>query len=570
MLKANRISSNKLSQVGLFHWLASLDPVLVASLAVAGILLFLNLGNMSLGIDESNTATLAKNVLRFGYPRVWDGRNLVPPFFDGDVNADMAWTAHPWLQFYVAAASLFLFGPQDWALRLPFVLAAFLALPLLYFLAWQISHHQVICRIAVAMASLSAPYLLYARQARYYSLTFLFGIGTLLAYTKWSESLKKRHLLLFVVCSVLLFHSFYPFWIPLMLSILGYFLFLDAKRGKWLQFAAAWLVILIFTVPWFIYMPPATGPAGTKPDPVLIGTVLSTYVGKLQVYIFPFITLLILMAIFKFFSTIGWLSREMHNAKFHRTYILLIVPMVLQILVVSMIPIATTQYLAPLLPLGFILVAFSMVWMRELGRTMALFILALLVFTNLLNLLPYVALERLNLEEAPLVTRLIKTPQCDATLGAPLPYYARNLDLRFYFFDFVNEVTQDYDNRVEGIVRCLQGQGRPDETVLVWWGEANAIAFHTDMHVIYHFIPTVTDERIISLVYETETSPDWIIPEGFNIPIEPHFRYDRNQYEQINIAYPKVWFDNSPNLDDHHFCTVTDAPGFYILRRIQR
>ena len=59
------------------HW------SLVTLLAIAGILVFTNLGSDYLWEDEGDTAALAVNILKFGVPKAWDGA----AFLDSDHGA---------------------------------------------------------------------------------------------------------------------------------------------------------------------------------------------------------------------------------------------------------------------------------------------------------------------------------------------------------------------------------------------------------------------------------------------------------------------------------------------------
>lgn len=71
---------------------------LIFILFLGSILIFPNLGSMYLYIDEVGTAMLAKNVLKYGYPTAWDGKNLIAQQEEGEFNRDHIWTLHPWLQ----------------------------------------------------------------------------------------------------------------------------------------------------------------------------------------------------------------------------------------------------------------------------------------------------------------------------------------------------------------------------------------------------------------------------------------------------------------------------------------
>jgi len=128
-----------------------------ALLAVGAVLLFARLGDVYLWQDEAETAVLARHVLWFGYPKASDDVNtLVVPFArhrPGEV-----WVFHPWLQFYVTAASFFLFGQTTFAARLPFAVCGLLGLWLTWRLTWRLLADRRASLWTLGLLTLSVPY----------------------------------------------------------------------------------------------------------------------------------------------------------------------------------------------------------------------------------------------------------------------------------------------------------------------------------------------------------------------------------------------------------------------------
>ena len=92
---------------------------------VSVIIVIPRLGDIYLWMDEAETAVLGKNILTYGYPRMYDGRNLMsyyPPLH----NEDFVEVVLPWLQYYVSAASFGLLGIDTFTARLPFALLGIL------------------------------------------------------------------------------------------------------------------------------------------------------------------------------------------------------------------------------------------------------------------------------------------------------------------------------------------------------------------------------------------------------------------------------------------------------------
>src|SRR5690349_5081497 len=85
------------------------------------------LGQQHLWQDEAQTALIARTVLLTGIPHGQDGVNVFSQEQGAEYDADYVWKWHPWLSFYLTAASLRIFGPSAWAARLPFALGGIAA-----------------------------------------------------------------------------------------------------------------------------------------------------------------------------------------------------------------------------------------------------------------------------------------------------------------------------------------------------------------------------------------------------------------------------------------------------------
>ncbi len=136
-------------------------------LLCAGFFYFTNLGEAPLWQDEAETAILARNTLKFGLPKSFDGINLVSQSQGTDYNAAYTWNYSPWLGIYAAAASFRLFGESTFSARIPFTIAAILSLLLIHRLAQRWSGNRTVADITLWLTLLSAPYILHARQCRY-------------------------------------------------------------------------------------------------------------------------------------------------------------------------------------------------------------------------------------------------------------------------------------------------------------------------------------------------------------------------------------------------------------------
>jgi hypothetical protein len=184
--------------------------VAAAIVGLAAILLFWDLTAKDLWQDEAATAVLATRMLKFGRPLAYDGVNLLTidmqdddddatlsrrdkgpkgaiDYFvrRGDFKPDTTWKWQPWGLFAIAAVSIELLGQTTLAARLPFALAGLATVPLLFYLVRKHLGSFSAAALATLLLVSNTYWILHARQCRYYSVSSLFLVLTLLAYARW-------------------------------------------------------------------------------------------------------------------------------------------------------------------------------------------------------------------------------------------------------------------------------------------------------------------------------------------------------------------------------------------------
>ena len=224
------------------HW-----PLLIPAVLGAA-LIFTNLGSGYLWADEGDTAVLARNIVKFGIPRAWDGTTFMDSDFGARVNRDLVMVSSPWLQYYVAAASFGLFGESTFSARFPFALAGWLTMLIDYRLVWNATGDRRAALGVTFLTICSVQFLLYSRESRYYALAMLF---TCLLIDTFLQMRSIGRAVAFAVCAIFLFHTHPIGIVPI--AALGLLTlvdpsFLDQRRPYWLTLPA----ILVLTLPWFL------------------------------------------------------------------------------------------------------------------------------------------------------------------------------------------------------------------------------------------------------------------------------------------------------------------------------
>lgn len=222
------------------HW-----PLALVAVVSAGFL-FANLGTDYLWEDEGDTAALAVNILKFGVPKAWDGRAFLDSDHGARLNRDLVMVTHPWVQYYLAAASFLVFGQTTFGARFPFALAGWISILLTYFFLWRELRSRLVAFSGAALLAFSVQFLLYARQCRYCALNMLLVCWVFLAFFKTKSA---RDCVIFIFAAALLFHT-HPYGLAPVVALGGLSLIYRpfAAQRRWIWFAAP--AIALLTLPW--------------------------------------------------------------------------------------------------------------------------------------------------------------------------------------------------------------------------------------------------------------------------------------------------------------------------------
>ncbi len=240
--------------------------------------------------DEAETALFGRNILTYGIPKGWDGVNIMG--INNAVVLDKNLVNHtsPWAQYYLVAASFFLFGQSSVTARIPAVLLAIATIPLLYALAIRLTQSKRIALTSAFLLSISVPYLLFSYQARYYSLVTLMALLMTYVGLRLREG-RKREMLVFILAGIVFFYGNYvifgAFFLALCLSFFLYHRLIHGVRGLGTlagRLMISCAAIAAATIPWVLLYKPS----GSQGDIVIPGFVEGVR------YFFEFLKLAIL------------------------------------------------------------------------------------------------------------------------------------------------------------------------------------------------------------------------------------------------------------------------------------
>ncbi len=516
----------------------------------AAVVLLTNLGNVYLWQDEAETALLSQRLGRYGLPLAFDGRNLIRQApKDVQYTADYVWVYHPWLPFYLTALSFHFLGPTTFAARLPYALAGLSTVLLLYF---SLRHHFRDRRVAMLGSTillLCVPFLLHARQCKYFPFAALFAVAALDGYLRMNEESSSDWVLpYFILSGFCLFQSNFGAFLPLMAAVGLHFLLTRPGRAAIRRMVLAVGMMALFVLPWVIFL--QTWARGRFVFDVY------RFVGHLVhyiVYVTGWVLPLPMLLLLVYWYIRDWRPRSLLYVGSGEASV--VNPFIL-VIVISIVFLSVTfiwmyfSYIVQLVPLLATLLAILVLKVMDRSRLLGYALIVLLLATNLLHLFPYAF---------PLVQRFRW-----ASL-APRPYLAETDALiatagrfRLDLVDYAYELTHDYDGPNEGIVLFLRENAKVGDMVLANYGEL-PIAFYLNLD----FAGGLSGYRL-----ESAEQPEWVINRRdgpYRDEVERILA--SGKYEAIEILYPDLPWGNRPVPEYHKFATVYDAPNVVIYRR---
>jgi hypothetical protein len=224
----------------------------------SGFAYFWNLGDRLLWGDEAETALLAINITKFGLPLASDGKNTVTLYGTGkDSNQSGVWVWSPWMDEYIAAGSLAVFGKSTFAARFPFAVIGFLCVFFVPFVTYRIFKRPDAALIAMLIFATSAPMILHARQSRYYSLLVFAQLVLLFALTL---TLNRRILmggLLLVLALLIQWYNNYIVAVANAAALAALLFTMRRRRADLIKpIVAALGAFAILALPWLLYARP--------------------------------------------------------------------------------------------------------------------------------------------------------------------------------------------------------------------------------------------------------------------------------------------------------------------------
>jgi len=505
---------------------------------MAAVLLFSSLDSSLLWQDEAETALLGKNILEFGVPKAYDGKNVISQETGREYGDDYVWRWTSWGDKYVAALSMRFFGETTAGARFLFVGLGFLSIFFFHLTAARLFPSSWTARLATLFYVTSVPFLLHVRQCRYYSLVLCCAVLMLYFILRYDRT--RRHWVGFAAASFLLFHSNYFLCIVTLCSFLGtVFLVRLVKPFRLKEFVVGILAAMLISFPGMFFYRSYGLSERFRWDTFLRN--LSYYVSQINDFIYPlllaaFVAVLLIIIgkkelkyslcrEFMGSALLGW--GAVYAAVF--------------VLVLSFAPFGFFRYLTPLFPVAALLLTLSVSLLTGERKPATTVLSAFLIFSNLISVLP----------------------------GYAAKWPPNRMERRSYLYDYLYELTHERKGPIGGIVEYLKKNAEPGDIVLATYGDL-PIKFYTGLEV--HGGLTGEDLSRLDL-----SRIRWIILRHYIVTIEPmkdgyvhqfiQRSFDAKDFTRIDLNVPDTMFENREDPGQHLYRKPEGVPNVIIYRR---
>jgi 4-amino-4-deoxy-L-arabinose transferase-like glycosyltransferase len=449
------------------------SPILII-LALAAFLLLFGLDNRPFWQDEAETAGLAKNLLQYGVPRAYDGLNIISQEQGREFDANFLWRWSPWMQICVAAAGFSLGGLTTFAGRLPFALMGLACIFLVYRLVRHNFGDRAWALCAAILLTGSVPFLLFARQCRYYSLGALLTLMSLYAF---KEDWQKRFMPALLLCLSIafLFYTNYLLFFSFVMPALLIGIWLYPQEFPLKRTAIITLATLIIIVPGLLLF--RIQEQSHIMNLVVIPNNLENYFRDLVQFMIP---VPIAMYLLWRWRRSFWTRAAIPGESGEKFILFLGLIIAGNIIVLSLAPQSEHRYLVHLYPLCAIILGWVTLRVWRFDKISGVLLAFLLFFTNWLYLVP---MEWLQIVNRP-----------NHTNRQMLTY--PNLPLKL----FLTELFSSYPDVNQNFIRFFQAQARPGDIILTTYGDL-PLQFYTPFQVLGGLQGHISPSRL----------PDWVV-----------------------------------------------------------
>jgi hypothetical protein len=494
-------------------------------LIIGAALILTNLDNQYLWQDEAETAIMAKNIMQFGIPTVYDRGQFISQAWGIGIREGeyVGWSS--WIDKYLAALSMSLLGVNTYAARLPFALIGILNIFLIFLLSSFIFQNNKIGILSAGFLTLSVPFLLLSRQCHYYSVTML---ATLLAIYFFFAIIrgKKYGIVGFAVSTLILYHSNIFSFFTITLSLLISFLISYKDRKAVIRAITAFIISLAVNLPSILYFDIFRRTAGVERVTSFAAN-LYFYLRCIHNFLFSFL-LLVFFLVFIFQKRNNmpiWKKGIKRDSIFLSCFVMC------YLVAVSPLQYSFFRYTASIIP----------------------------VLTILTSVIVYVLIKSKTKSAYAILSFIILIHFWHPETLWPTRHIYLKKSYRNLFFNYLYEITHDYTGPIKKVISYLNDHAKKKDTVYITYGDY-PFRFYTDLNI-------VGGQSGVDL--SGIDAPDWIYIRQFfylkagERETKKHYEknrklldrwFNQNRYEKIEfLNTPDLFWENRPSPFFHLF-----------------
>lgn len=501
-------------------------------LFIMSLLVFINLDWRYFAADEAYNVTMGQYIIKNnGIPKVWDGKNIITTINGNDFNDDLVCINLNYGAYYITALAQLLFGKNTYLIRLPFAIMGIIS-SIVWYKYFKNTTSNNVARIFLLLYSLSIPIIIYIRNANYFAPSLLF-VGLMHLYYKnclWSN--RKKDYSLFILFSFAQFHINYMLFVFSIIPIL-FDSIVTKKCTK--SFVMSYIVVFLTTFPFFVWMRYNFYLIGSSYRSVVKIDFITGYyrlieqIWHISYYIAPIIPLAAILLVIKALhhkkcrkALDGMVEKKQsRTAELHLS---LLFTIMFNFVFLSFFTLEfETRYYMAVFPFMYIVLAMIIDNIFKIERICSIIIVMLLLFTNVLNMLPYNLTNLLNID--------MNNKGIRALISSPMPssfipdgnYAVSSLIYNSYFWEYISTLCLPIKDEVNVLVNYLNENASSGDTISTFGTDAwtNSIQYYTNLNLVNNlrrnygswandsYYPNA--DRFYNLVYCPDMLVDWVI-----------------------------------------------------------
>ncbi len=512
------------------YWLESL------LISIMALLIFVNLDWRYFASDESYNVTMGQYILKnHGLPKIWDGENIITTINGNDFNDDLICINLNYGAYYITAFMQLIFGKNTYIIRLPFAFMGIFSAIIWYKYFKKITHTGI-AKIFLTIYCLSIPLIIYFRNANYFAPS-LFFIGLMYLYYKKGEKENKKTLwTLFILFSIIQFHINYMLFIFTIFPIL--FDYLIARNFK-LSFFISYAVIFVNTFPFFLWMRYNFSLLQSEyRSAFLMDFSLGYYrfieqFWHVSFYIAPIIPLLAIYFVCKLFKKKKHDKNFIYDIQFIRVkekifpnkfVISLIFTILFNFVFLCFFTNEfETRYYLAIFPFLYISIAIIIYKLFTIDKLASVIMILLLLFTNVINYIPYNIVAMLQLDMNNNVVRTLISSPIPRSYISDGNQSVSSLDYRSDFIEYISSYSKPVKDSINVIMTYLNENASSEDTVNAFGTESwtNSIQYYTNLRLVNNLRPGFDSwakdknyynaDKFYKLVFCPDELVDWVI-----------------------------------------------------------